>query len=100
MKIIDKKEFAAAALNENDGTFVVHVAALTTKMTIHPSREAQIGSLSVEEVTVPPGYSDFADGFSKDSAVELPDHTGTNNHAIDLVDDKQPLFGVSMRCIL
>lgn len=93
MEIIDKKECAAAALNENDETFVVRVAALTTKMTIHPSREAQIGSLSVEEVTVPPEYSNFADGFSKDSAVELPEHTGTNDHAIDLVDDKQPPYG-------
>lgn len=94
MEIIDK-EFAAAASNEDDETFVVHVAVImrSTKMTVHPSCEAQIASLNVEEVTVPPEYSDCVDVFSKDSAAELPEHTGINDYAIDLEKDKQLPYG-------
>ena len=40
VEIIDKREFAAAALNADNETFVVHVAALTelTTIPIYPSR--------------------------------------------------------------
>ena len=39
VEIIDKREFAVAALNVDNKTFVVHVAALAepTTMPIHPS---------------------------------------------------------------
>ena len=39
IEIIDKKEFAAAALNADDKTFVVHIAALAepTTIPIYPS---------------------------------------------------------------
>ena len=39
VEIIDKREFAAAALNADDKTFVVHIVALAeqTTMSIHPS---------------------------------------------------------------
>ena len=37
-------------------------------------------------------YSDFADVFSPDLASELPEHTGINNHAIELVDGQQPPY--------
>ncbi len=44
VELIDKKEFAKAALDENSETFVVHVAAieLPTAMLIHPSRVPQV----------------------------------------------------------
>ena len=38
---------------------------------------------------VPAKYSDFADVFSLDLAFKLPEHTGINDHAIELVDDCQ-----------
>ena len=38
---------------------------------------------------VPAEYSDFADIFSPDLASELPEHTGINDHAIELVDGCQ-----------
>ena len=54
MEIIDKKEFAKAALDENVEAFVVHVTSLSlTSMPIHPAREAQIASLVIEEVQIP-----------------------------------------------
>ena len=39
VEIIDKREFAAAALNKDDEIFVVHIAALAepTTMSIYPS---------------------------------------------------------------
>ena len=96
VELIDRKEFATAALDENEEAFVVHIAALTSTMTtIYPARKAQIASLNLEEVpdTVPAAYSDYADVYSKDSAAELPEHTGINNHAIDLEEGKQPSYG-------
>ena len=48
VELIDKKEFAEAALDEESETFVVHIAALKAPlvgMVIHPSREAQILAL-------------------------------------------------------
>ncbi len=44
VKLIDKKEFAKAALDGNYETFVMHVAALEvpTIMPIHPSRASQL----------------------------------------------------------
>ena len=42
---------------------------------------------------VPAEYLDFVDVFSPDLASELPEHTGINNHAIELVDSQQPPYG-------
>ena len=54
VEIIDKKEFAKAALDENVEAFVVHVTSLSlNSMPIHPAREAQIASLVIEEVQIP-----------------------------------------------
>ncbi len=44
VKLINKREFARAALDKNLETFVVHVSALEA-MTIHPSRVVQIAAL-------------------------------------------------------
>ena len=91
VELIDKKEFAKAALDENSETFVVHVASLD--LGIHPDREAQIASLLTEEVKIPDEYSDFADVFSEEKALVLPERTELNEHAIDLEDGKQPPYG-------
>ena len=96
-----KKEFAAAALDPEHETYVVHVASLSStplvaSLNVHPSRRPQISGLIVEEAptTVPAEYSDFADVFSPDLASELPEHTGINDHAIELVEGcQQPPYG-------
>ena len=43
--------------------------------------------------SIPTEYSDFANVFSPELALELPEHTGINDHAIELVDDRQPPYG-------
>ena len=95
MKLINKKEFAKAALDENSETFKIHVASLSsTPLDVHPSRRPQISGLIAEEAPtkVPDEYADFADVFSPDLAAELPEHTGINNYAIELVDGQQPPY--------
>ena len=42
---------------------------------------------------VPAEYLDFADVFSPDLASELPEHTGINDHAIELVESQDPPYG-------
>ena len=95
IELINKKEFAKAALDENIEVFVVHVSSLSlgSKMTIHPAWKAKIALLLAKKVTVPAKYSDFADVFSKESAEVLPERTGINEHAIELEDGKQPPYG-------
>ena len=87
-----KKEFAAAVLNPEHETYVVHVASLSSTplvaLDVHHSRRPQISGLIAEEAPtkVPTEYADFVDVFSPDLASELPDHTGINDHSIELVN--------------
>ena len=93
VELIDKKEFAKAALDENSETFVVHVASLNMTPGIYPDRAAQIASLLAKEVRIPDKYSDFANVFSEAKALVLPERTKLNEHAINLEDGKQPPYG-------
>ena len=85
VELINKKEFAKTVLDEESETFVVYVAALKTSpgsvgMTIHPSRAAQIAALKQDEapIKVLSKYADYADVFSFNLAIELPENTGIN----------------------
>ena len=98
VELVGKKEFAAAALDPEHETYVVHVGSVrsdaspsSSPLDVHPSRRPQISGLIAEEAPtkVPAEYSDFADVFSLDLASELPKHTGINDHAIELVDGCQ-----------
>ena len=68
----------------------MHVASLD--LGIHPDREAQIASLLTEEVKIPDKYSDFADVFSEEKALVLPECTDINKYTIELEDGKQPPY--------
>ena len=98
VELIDKKEFARAALDEEFETYVVHVAALEAPLVgivIHPSQAAKISALIPDKasIKVSPKYADYADVFSFDLAIELSKNTGINEHAIKLQDGKQPPYG-------
>ena len=56
---------------------------------MHLSRKIQIAHLKADKASSKflSEYADFADVFSPKLAVELPKHTRSNNHAIELVDD-------------
>ena len=66
MKIIDKKEFAKAALDENVEAFVVYMISFNrNSILIHLAREAQIALLVIEKVQIPFEYLDFSDVSQK-----------------------------------
>ena len=96
MELIGKHEFAKTVLDENFETFVVHVAALNNlELAIHPSQAPLLAALQQDKAPteIPPEYADYADVFSPDLAMELPENTGMNEHAIELVEGKQPPYG-------
>ena len=93
VEIINQKKLAKAALDENAEAFVVHVSSLQSRMTIHPTKKAQLALLLAEKVTVQTEYSDYADVFSEKSANVLPEWTGANEHTIELEEGKQPPYG-------
>ena len=99
VELVGKKEFAAAALDPEHKTYVVHVASLSStplvSLNVHPFQEPQISGLIAEKAftKVSAKYLDFADVFSPDLATELSEHTEINIHAIDLEEGKQPPYG-------
>ena len=97
IELVGKKEFAAAALNLENETFIIQVMSLSSdtspnssplELNVHLSHRSQVSSLIGNEVPtkVSAKYLDFTDVFSPDLASELPKQTEINNHAIELVD--------------
>ena len=93
IELINKKEFAKVLLDENVEAFVMHIALLTLKMTIHLAQKAEIALLLAEKVTVPAEYTDFVDVFLKELAEVLPKWNSINKHVIKLEKGKQPPYG-------
>ena len=94
---MNQKKFAKLALNEESKTFVVYVAALEvflTEMIIYPSKKTQIAALKQDEVftKVLSKYINYADVFSFNFVMKLPENTGINKHAIKLEKGKQPSY--------
>ena len=83
-------------LNVDNKTFIVHVAALaeSTTIPIYPSYQAQVALQISKETEILVEYSNFSNVFSSNSAAELPEHIGINNHSINLLDNKQPLYSL------
>ena len=90
-----KIEFAAAALDPEYETYVVHVASLSStplaSPDVYPFRRPLISVLIAEEapIKVLAKYLDFAYIFSLNLASKLPEYTGINDHAIELVEGQQ-----------
>ena len=99
VNLIDKKKFAKAALDENSETFVVQVATLeapeSARMMVHLSRAAQIAALKWDKAPteILSEYTDYAYVFSTDLAMELPENTGINENAIELIKGKKLSYG-------
>ena len=92
VELVKKKKFAAAALDLGHKIFVVHVASLESPSQegdIYFSCKAQIIALVANDasISIPMEFSDFADVFSPELALELSEHIGINDHTIKLVDD-------------
>lgn len=96
VQIIDWKKFAKVVLDLDKKAFVMHIATITSRMTIHLEWKAQIASLKakIAPVSMPAEYSDFANIFSKELTAVLSKHTKINTHAIDLEEDKHLPYGL------
>ena len=86
IELVDKKEFAAVALNPEHETYIIHVESISSDalpsfspLDVHPSRRSQISCLITKEAPtkVPAKYLDFTDVFSPDLASELPNILGS-----------------------
>lgn len=96
MELIRKKELVVGVLDPEDEIFVVHIASLAISNInkMHLSCKAQIASLNVNKAPIItlPQYSDFASIFSSKLITKLSKYIRINNHAIDLVDVRQPSY--------
>ena len=93
VELIDKHKFAKAALDKNSETFVVHVVALKAlEPAVYLFRATLLATIQQEKapIEIPPEYIDYADIFSPDLAMELPENTGIKEHVIELVQGQQP----------
>ena len=97
VELVGKKKFAAAALDPEYETYVVHVKSARSdvspsssplKLDVYPFRRSQVSDLIAKETftKVLAEYSDFADVFSPNLASELSEHIGINDHVIKLVN--------------
>ena len=106
VKLVGKKEFAAAALDPEYETYIVHVGLISSnaslsssisqlELNVHPFRRSQISGLIAKEASIKilAKYSDYADVFFPDLTFKLSRHTGINNHAIKLVESQQLPYG-------
>ena len=96
VELLDKHKFAKAALDENSETFVVHVAALEAlELAIYPSWAPLLAALQQDKTLteILLKYLDYADVVSPDMPMQLLENTGINEHAIELIESKQPLYG-------
>ena len=84
----------AAALSADNEICVVHIVALAEQITmpIHASRQAKVALQTSKKTGISAEYFNFSDVFSSNSVVELPEYTKINNHFINLLDNKQPLY--------
>ena len=110
VQLVDLKELVIVVFDVDSKTFIVHVAIqereemamdsnkkaqIKAQSRAQIQNEAQVRALPFDEAPteVPAKYSNYSNVFLAENAVELPENTGINEHAIKLEKDKQPLFG-------
>ena len=95
MNVIESEEFAKLTLDKNANSFVIHARQVlnTNKPLVHRDRRDRIvqARSAVGTVKLPPEYNEYSDVFSNSDAAELSKH-GPADHAIDLIDGKQPPY--------
>lgn len=101
VELINKKQFARKALDENSKTSVMNATALevSTVISIHFSRTSKVYGLNKSTlvtmqrnkafIKILAEYSDYADIFSINRTIKLLENTGIKKHAIELIERKQ-----------
>ena len=73
----------------------MHGAALEAlELAVHPSQAPLLAALQPDKALtkISSEYADYTDVFSSDLAMELSENTSINEHAIELVEGKQPPY--------
>ena len=96
VEIIDKKEFVVVVLSLDNKIFVVYVTDLVepTIISIYHFFYTQITLLKSKKTGIIAEYSEFSDVFFSNLAVKLLENTEINYHFINLLNNKQPLYGL------
>lgn len=89
IELIDKKKFTAVGLDINAKILLLQVAALWPTP-IHLNIKVLIGAFLANKAPMkkPAEYSEYADIFQPNIAMESPEHTSDNNHGLNLMKDK------------
>ena len=105
VELINKRKFTKATLDKNFKTCPMYIATLEvpTAISIYLSRTSHVkgsdklilSALQYDKAStkIPAEYFDYADIFLRDLTIKLPKNTGINEHAIKLIEGKQPLCG-------
>lgn len=98
VEFIHKHAFAHAVLGKNFETFLEYVPvleALESAMITYHSRRLLLATLKQDKasIKIPWEYTHLAYVFASDLTMELPENTGINMHAIELIKSKQPPSG-------
>ena len=67
IELINNKKFAKTALDKNVEPFIVHIASLISKMTIHPVHKTQIALFITKEANILSEYANSVNMFLKKS---------------------------------
>lgn len=88
VKLIDKREFAKTALDENSKIFVIHISALEATKGMYSSQAIQIAALQWDKTLtkVPAKYFNSANVFSFDLVIELPENIRINEYVSKLIE--------------
>ena len=104
VKLVGKKEFATAALNQEPEIYVVYVASFSstslvaslgsTPLNVYPFRRPQIFVLITKETLTKifNKYADFEKVFSVDLSSKIFKYTRIYNYTIKLFDGQQPPY--------
>ena len=69
VELINKKEFAITALDQNSETFVIYLTSFNLE--IYLNKKAQIVSLLTKEIKILEEYSDLSNVFLEEKALVL-----------------------------
>lgn len=98
VELTDAETFAEKITDTANKVYVMHVKYIPDSDTPGPPGQATSAmdlkqqDFDDSEVLLPPAYQDFAEVFSDADANKLPEH-GLHDHAIDLIDERQPPYG-------
>lgn len=86
VQIIGYKKYAAAILDLNKETFIIHIVFLYpgSKISVYLAQKSQIALLIAKKIAILTKYSDYTNIFFKNLVKELCKYFTINKHSIDL----------------